>query len=73
MLSQLVIDRPETTPEVLAYLEADATATAPGPQSRLLGTLTGARTTFELPADAKGQVLLYSPALQRSPARLPLP
>jgi hypothetical protein len=69
----VVVERPASTPDVLAYLEADAAASAPGPHSRFLGALTGPRTTFEIPTDAQGQVLLYSPALQRSPARRALP
>lgn len=69
----VVIDRPATTPEVLAYLESDVSVTAPGPGSRFLGALAGSRTTLAMPADAKGQVLLYSPALQRALARQALP
>jgi hypothetical protein len=69
----LVVERPASTPEVLAYLEADAAATLPGPGSHFLGALTGPRTTFDMPADAMGQVLLYSPALQRTLARQSLP
>jgi hypothetical protein len=69
----LIVDRPASTPEVLAYVDADPSATGPGPASRLLGALAGSRTTFVLPDHARGQVLLYSPALQRTLARQALP
>lgn len=70
---RLRIARPASLPEVLVYLDDDAAATEPGSAARLLGSLQGAVSEFAVTGSARGQVLLYSPALQQTLLRRPLP
>lgn len=62
---------PASSPEALVYLDERGAAT-PGRGARLLGRVEGTSSDFELPPGESGDVLVYSPILQSTVARLAL-